>query len=83
MAFREVSSDSRGFSVDSRASVFYGRDGRAPFLFLSASAALREVFVDPERRFAPEVWADTEVGPPEFFELGRPGLRQADLGLAE
>jgi len=28
--------------VDSRACVFHGRDGRAPLLFLRASAALRE-----------------------------------------
>ena len=45
-------SDSRGFSVYSWASVFYGRDGRAPFFFLSASAALREVLVKAERRCA-------------------------------
>ena len=35
MAFCENASYSRGFSVYSRASVFYVRDGRVPFLFFS------------------------------------------------
>ena len=44
-------SDSLGFSVYSRASVYYGRDGRAALLFFSAlRRPRREVLVKAERR---------------------------------